>query len=211
MKALRMPRLTFIKSEIENLIAAAKAHRNPINLVGDQGVYFATVTFQKRPPLCVCAVGCHPTKNAFDDWWELKRRTFGPDDGVEPVSLATMEAWVKHTSGGVLTLQINQHSITHVTDAKTAVDAAPRSPPDMFDVKNDDRAARAQAALKFYADHKGQALKASSAQISDLISDLLHLSAYRGCGPKEVDGIVSLARLNHAGEDDLDSRRVTAG
>lgn len=70
---------------------------------------------------------------------------------------------------------------------------------------------RAQAALKFYADHKGQALQASSAQISDLISDLLHLAAYRGCGPKEVDGIVSLARLNHAGEDDLDSRRVTAG
>ena len=89
------------------------------------------------------AVGCHPTKNAFDDWWELKRRTFGADEGVEPVSLATMEAWMKHTSRDVLTLQINQHSITHVTDAKTAVDAAPRSPPDMFDVKNDDRAARA--------------------------------------------------------------------
>lgn len=198
-----MARLTFIKSEIENLIAVAKRHRNAINLVGEQGVYFATATTKTSPPMCVYAVNCDPASCPADDWWRVKRQTFGPDHGAQPVVLAMLEAWVRRTTGAKLTMTFTNDAMTFVTDSRTnVIDATARSPADIFEVKNDDRAARAHATLKFYADTKGESLQASSAQISDLIADLLHLAAYRGCGPKAVDGIVSLARLQHPAASD---------
>lgn len=202
-----MARLTFIKSEIQAVIAAAKAHRNPINLVGDEGVYFSTTTHHGTPPVCAYAIGCNPLEAAVDDWLALKRQTFGADDGVEQMELATLQVWVRHTAGNILVMQINQHSVVPIDDNKAPVQAIPRSSPDMLVVSNDDRAARAQEALAFYAAKKGQTLHWSSAQIADLVADLLHLAAFRGAGPKEIDGIVRLARLHHQAEhDDPDER-----
>ena len=62
-----------------------------IQLVGDNGVYFmAGVKFEDHRKdaggnAWVCyADECHPSLD-FDDWWEVKRETFGADDGVEGI------------------------------------------------------------------------------------------------------------------------------
>ena len=50
-------------------------------LVGSDGVYF-----MNDHPMCgeqAFAEGCNPSVDEFDDWWELKRRTWGGDDGAE--------------------------------------------------------------------------------------------------------------------------------
>lgn len=57
-------------------------------LVGDQGVYIMS----QAPSDAVKATGishvayareADPTTLAFDDWWDAKRASFGPDDGTE--------------------------------------------------------------------------------------------------------------------------------
>jgi hypothetical protein len=59
-------------------------------LVGDEGVYLMpntegeirTITYAKE---------CDPTKLDFDEWWNVKRATFGGDDGVEFISIEEIE------------------------------------------------------------------------------------------------------------------------
>jgi len=59
-------------------------------LVGDEGVYLMpnsdgdtrTIAYAKE---------CDPTKLDFDEWWNVKRATFGGDDGVEFISLEEMD------------------------------------------------------------------------------------------------------------------------
>jgi hypothetical protein len=51
-------------------------------LVGDHGVYLCSNgKLAGARPLVVYAQECDPNRN--DDWLEVKRRTFGGDDGVE--------------------------------------------------------------------------------------------------------------------------------
>ncbi|MDZ7602163.1 MAG: DUF3085 domain-containing protein [Hoeflea sp.] len=61
-------------------------------LVGDHGVYLCSNG--KQPdgarPLVVHAEECNP--DTCDDWFEVKRRTFGGDDGVEFLDAAQLEA-----------------------------------------------------------------------------------------------------------------------
>lgn len=61
-------------------------------LVGDHGVYLCSNG--KLPdgarPLVVYAEECNP--DTCDDWFEVKRRTFGGDDGVEFLDAAQLEA-----------------------------------------------------------------------------------------------------------------------
>lgn len=61
-------------------------------LVGDQGVYL--LSNGKLPegakPLVVYAEECDPRTN--DDWFAVKRRTFGGDDGVDFIDAGQVEA-----------------------------------------------------------------------------------------------------------------------
>lgn len=61
-------------------------------LVGDHGVYLMTNTTdgihhknlgKNDKRLAVYARECNPDTMEFDDWWHVKRTTFGGDDGVE--------------------------------------------------------------------------------------------------------------------------------
>jgi len=50
-------------------------------MVGSDGVYI-----MNDHPTCAeqaFAEGCNPEKDEFDGWWELKRKTWGGDDGAE--------------------------------------------------------------------------------------------------------------------------------
>lgn len=61
-------------------------------LVGDHGVYLCSngKLSDGARPLVVYAEECNP--DTCDDWFEVKRRTFGGDDGVEFLDAAQLEA-----------------------------------------------------------------------------------------------------------------------
>lgn len=100
--------LTSVREVITRGRADAEAHggfRNPyyglrpgkdeqpgLWLVGDQGVYL--MSNGKLPegvkPLVVYAEECDPRAN--DDWFDVKRRTFGGDDGVDFIHAEQLEA-----------------------------------------------------------------------------------------------------------------------
>ena len=65
-------------------------------LVGDQGVYLMTnVKTGSGANEIAYAVECNP--NTVEDWWQVKRDTFGGDDGVEKFALkAETIADIKH-------------------------------------------------------------------------------------------------------------------
>jgi len=62
-----------------------------IRMVGDDGVYimtggrghFAKLDQEVEEQPIAYAKGCNPKVDEFDDWWALKRATWGGDDGVE--------------------------------------------------------------------------------------------------------------------------------
>ncbi|GAJ95453.1 DUF3085 domain-containing protein [Rhizobium rhizogenes] len=100
--------LTSVRQVIARGRADAEAHggfRNPyyglrpgkdekpgLWLVGDHGVYL--LSNGKLPdgtkPLVVYAEECDPRTN--DDWFDVKRRTFGGDDGVDFIDAEQLEA-----------------------------------------------------------------------------------------------------------------------
>lgn len=55
-------------------------------LVGDEGVYIISdgKLAEGRKALVVYAEQCHPKGDI--DWWDYKRRHFGADDGIGPLS-----------------------------------------------------------------------------------------------------------------------------
>ena len=61
-------------------------------LVGDHGVYLCSngKLADRARPLIAYAEECDPTTS--DDWFEVKRRTFGGDDGVEFFDAKQLEA-----------------------------------------------------------------------------------------------------------------------
>lgn len=59
-------------------------------LVGDHGVYLCSNgRLAEARPLVVYAQECDPTRS--DDWFEIKRRTFGGDDGVDFLDAVELE------------------------------------------------------------------------------------------------------------------------
>lgn len=58
-------------------------------LVGDHGVYLCSngALAEGAKPLVAYAEECDPARN--DDWFEVKRRTFGGDDGLEALIAAS--------------------------------------------------------------------------------------------------------------------------
>jgi hypothetical protein len=59
-------------------------------LVGDEGVYLMPNT-EGETHTFAYAKECDPTELDFDDWWNVKRATFGGDDGVEFISIEEIE------------------------------------------------------------------------------------------------------------------------
>jgi len=68
------------------------ANRRPgFWLVGDRGVYIMSngMLPDGHKPLVVYASECNPETSP--DWWEVKAKTFGRDDGVEIISAEQFE------------------------------------------------------------------------------------------------------------------------
>jgi hypothetical protein len=73
-------------SDDKGELVVAPSKEPTILLVGDDGVYIMSGGYNKPleqgHPLAY-AEGCNPKVDEFDDWWALKRATWGGDDGVE--------------------------------------------------------------------------------------------------------------------------------
>ena len=69
-------------------------------LVGDHGVYLLSngKLAGGQKPFVVYAEECNPTTT--DDWFEVKRRTFGGDDGVDFIDAESLEAMIAASPGG---------------------------------------------------------------------------------------------------------------
>lgn len=100
-----MTALTFAHADLKGLLIHAM-HQWPLGLrplhgepapkpgfwiVGDEGVYLmhngqTHEGFEKQP--VVYAVECNPEA---DDWWEVKRATFGGDDGADFIEAKTIK------------------------------------------------------------------------------------------------------------------------
>ncbi|ULJ82759.1 DUF3085 domain-containing protein (plasmid) [Rhizobium sp. C104] len=79
---------------------SATDNRKPgLWLVGDHGVYLCSngALAEGARPLVVYAEECDPTRN--DDWFEVKRRTFGGDDGVDFLDAEGLEALIGAAPG----------------------------------------------------------------------------------------------------------------
>ncbi len=92
-----MTALTFRHADLARLLAEAESHwprgirqryctADPAGfwLVGDEGVYLMhNGVVGEENASVVYAVECNPKTMALDDWWNVERATFGPDDGVD--------------------------------------------------------------------------------------------------------------------------------
>lgn len=69
-------------------------------LVGDHGVYLCSngKLAEGQKPLVSYAEECNPHVN--NDWWDIKRATFGGDDGVDFLSATSLEALFAGTPDG---------------------------------------------------------------------------------------------------------------
>lgn len=67
-------------------------------------------------------------------------------------------------------------------------------------ITNKTRARRAAVALQNYVEARGEAYEASSTEISDLIADLLHLSASLDQGEDAAESTLRLARMHFDAE-----------
>ena len=67
-------------------------------LVSDQGVYLCSNgrLADGEKPFVAYALECDPRTN--DDWFEVKRKTFGADDGVEFIDAVQLEAMIAAAS-----------------------------------------------------------------------------------------------------------------
>ncbi|MBX4962664.1 DUF3085 domain-containing protein [Rhizobium binae] len=79
---------------------SATDNRKPgLWLVGDHGVYLLSngKLAEGAKPLVAYAEECDPHKN--DDWFEVKRQTFGGDDGVDFLDARGLEALIAASPG----------------------------------------------------------------------------------------------------------------
>ncbi|WP_072387074.1 DUF3085 domain-containing protein [Hyphomicrobium sp. CS1BSMeth3] len=90
-----MPTLSFPRASIARLAKlAAQLNAQHLALVGDDGIYFM-LPEQPAPYTIVHARECNPA-DCFD-WYDIKRETFGGDDGVEHIPLAEINNWLNQT------------------------------------------------------------------------------------------------------------------
>ncbi len=80
-------------------LAPDKNEKPGLWLVGDHGVYAMSngKLAEGAKPLVVYAEGCDP--NTDDDWFEVKRRTFGGDDGVDFLDAGGLEPLIAASRG----------------------------------------------------------------------------------------------------------------
>lgn len=73
--------------------------RRGLWLVGDHGVYLCSngALSEGAKPLVAYAEDCHPDQN--EDWIEVKRRTFGGDDGLDFLDANGLEALIASNPG----------------------------------------------------------------------------------------------------------------
>jgi len=74
-------------------------------LVGDEGVYLMPNTVGDTRTIAY-AKECDPTKCKFDDWWNVKRATFGGDDGVEFISIEEIDGLLIPAKTGMQAQQL---------------------------------------------------------------------------------------------------------
>jgi hypothetical protein len=100
-------KLHFDKKEMETMLEKANKE---VMIVGDRGVYIMADTHdhKKAPAICY-AQGCDPEKD--EGWWELKRATFGGDDGSETLTKDEVLRIVK-TSRKSMTVSLTPTSLT---------------------------------------------------------------------------------------------------
>jgi hypothetical protein len=83
-----------------------------LNLVGDQGVYLVcnSPRVDGRSPSksgdIAYAANCDPNRMAFEDWYEVKNRSFGGDDGVEFIPADNIRAWLDNTQAPMARIDI---------------------------------------------------------------------------------------------------------
>lgn len=126
-------KLHFLWPEVAKLLdevrAAAKAKSlygkktgKGLWLVGDQGVYLMPNTEFEGKPNVVYAEECDPDK--VDDWWGVKRASFGGDDGVEFIGLAEIDGLLVPADKGLrpeaLVIDISSEQFTITIEWKQA-------------------------------------------------------------------------------------------
>lgn len=105
-------RLTFSNCDLKQLMADAEATwpngtrtrygqrdtKPGFWLAGDNGVYLMANSLRSVDhdgrPFIAYAQECNP--HTCDDWWQVKRRSFGGDDGVDFVDKETVEQAIEH-------------------------------------------------------------------------------------------------------------------
>ena len=75
--------LKFKKGVVMRVILGMPNQQAKLMLVGSDGVYFMCDSTTSTDQ--AFAEGCNPSVDKFDDWWELKRATWGGDDGADNV------------------------------------------------------------------------------------------------------------------------------
>lgn len=84
-------------------------------LVGDEGVYLMHNGLRvHEKPNVVYAVECDPTTLDFDSWWNMKRSTWGGDDGCEFIDEATLRPLIERGSDVVFEFDGNSMSILSI-------------------------------------------------------------------------------------------------
>lgn len=119
-------KLTFEGAALAALISDAKKYwpngANPLYgqketakpgfwLVGDDGVYImhnGKLAEGETPnkAAIVFANECNPETMPFDEWWEMKRATFGGDDGAEFLDMKTVRPAA--VPGGLLEIEFTR-------------------------------------------------------------------------------------------------------
>ena len=89
-------------------------------LVGDQGIYLMPNGIPmllangtsgepslELPAMVVYALECNPGLKPFEEWWSVKRDSFGGDDGVEFLGAKFVQSWMNaHVTDEFLHLEV---------------------------------------------------------------------------------------------------------
>mgnify|MGYP003110590037 CR=1 FL=1 len=103
------------KHGLINCTAFGKASEPTFWLVGDQGVYvMSNVILKDEKPEVAYAVECNP--NTVEDWDQVKRATFGGDDGVEQIPITDMT--LKNIEDGKLRLIVEMDETSFKVDVE---------------------------------------------------------------------------------------------
>jgi len=68
-------------------------------IVGDEGVYIMSNGERPENHPIAYAKGCNPKVDDFDDWWQMKGRTWGGDDGAELLDAEEIEEIINNADG----------------------------------------------------------------------------------------------------------------